>query len=252
MKAWCSICTYHTYIFVHPLLSPFVLPALLWNFLPFRSLTLHRFIVSNYYYYCLTNVRIERERQCEVFIWWGVLLCWIFYVPLRCCYLLRSALCIILEHCVRTYIPYSPTYSDIEKYCYRTYLFFVKECAHWECAIAYAIFKQSIRICTQTLCVNAGYLFNNYFDSSIRTRNRTWPPGLRVQNTYNGFYSFYIFAWKKSYDFSHYCCTLSESTIHMNVAKYKHLHLVVLTTPMKSEVDYPYVQRWRTIILPSL
>ena len=51
------------------------------------------------------------------------------------------------------------------------------------------------------------YLFNNYFDSSIRTRNRTRPPGLRVQNiAYNGFYSFYIFAWKKSYDFSHYCC----------------------------------------------
>ena len=35
--------------------------------------------------------------------------------------------------------------------------------------------------------------------------------------------------------------TLSESTIHMNVYKYKHLHLVVaLSLPMKSEVDYPY------------
>ena len=93
------------------------------------------------------------------------------------------------------------------------------------------------------MCVSAAYLFNNYFDSSIRTRNRTRPPGLRVQNTYNGFILFIFLPGRKSYDFSHYCCTLSESTIHMNVANYKHPFLVVLTIPMKSEVDYPYVQR---------
>ena len=142
----------YIYIFLYTRSSPLSFyPLSLWNFLPFRSLTLHRFIVSNYYYYnyYLTNVRIVRERLSEVFKWWGVFLCWIFYVPLRCCYLLRSALCIIFEHCVRTCIPYSPTYSNIEKYCYRTYLFFVTECVQWECAIECATYKPNILIYTQ-------------------------------------------------------------------------------------------------------
>lgn len=203
----------HTYIsilVVHPLLSPFLFTRSLMKFPSFSfSFTLRRFIVSNYYYYCLTNVRIERERQSDVFIWWGVFLCWIFYVPLRRCYLLRSALCIRFEHCVHTNSPYSPTYSDIEKYCYRTYLFFVKEQNAFENVQLNTSYSSNAGVYVhQSMDVSAGYLFNNYFDSSIRTRNRTWPPGLRVQNAYNGFYSFYIFAWKKSYDFSHYCCCI--------------------------------------------
>ena len=81
----------------------------------FVSFTLRRFIVSNYYYYCLTNVRIERERQSDVFIWWGVFLCWIFYVPLRRCYLLRSALCIRFEHCVHTDTFFTPQHIQISR-----------------------------------------------------------------------------------------------------------------------------------------
>ena len=152
-----------------------------------------------------------------------------------------------------TCIPYFPTYSNIEKYCYRSYLFFVTECVQWKCVIECATYKPNILLYTQKQCVNAKYLFNNYFDSSIRTRNRMWTPGLRVQNLQIMVFILFIFLpGRKSYDFSHYCCTLSESTIHMNVANYKHPFLVVLTIPMKSEVDYPYVQRWRTIVVSSL
>ena len=131
----CSVCTYISYIYRRiyiniyiyhtpaPLPFPFYPLSYKISFL-FVSFTLRRFIVSNYYYYCLTNVRIERERQSDVFIWWGVFLCWIFYVPLRRCYLLRSALCIRFKHCVQLdlypVLPY--IYSDIEKYIVISYL----------------------------------------------------------------------------------------------------------------------------------
>ena len=142
----------------------------------------------------------------DVFIWWGVFLCWIFYVPLRCCYLLRSALCIRFKHCVQLdlypELPY--IYSDIEKYIVISYLLIfhiMKEnemCRiNWECEIEYILLKQNKFICTWYMCVSAAYLFNNYFDSSIRTRNRTRPPGLRVQNTYNGFILFIYLPGRK-------------------------------------------------------
>ena len=95
------------------------------------------------------------------------------------------------------------------------------------------------------------YLFNNYFDSSIRTRNRTRPPGLRVQNiAYNGFYSFYIFAWKKSYDFSHYCCFVlcpraqyTRTSLSTDTSTYLSSHFCCINyTYKKSEVDYQYTK----------
>ena len=67
----------------------------------------------------------ERERRCEMCSYAEE--CFyveFFYVPLRCCYLLRSALCIRFKHCVQLdlypVLPY--IYSDIEKYIVISYL----------------------------------------------------------------------------------------------------------------------------------
>ena len=152
----CSVCTYISYIYLYiyiyhtpaPLPFPFYPLSYEISFL-FVSFTLRRFIVSNYYYYCLTNVRIERERQSDVFIWWGVFLCWIFYVPLRRCYLLRSALCIRFEHCVHTDTFFTPQHIQISRNIVIVLTYFRERAKYiWECAIEYVIFKLSRRICT--------------------------------------------------------------------------------------------------------
>ena len=126
MKARCVqyVHIIHIYVFVHPLLSPFLLPALLWSFLPFHSFTHCRFIVSN-----VRSVRLLLPYKCENWerkaIWCIHMVRSVSMLNFLCAFtmLLPFKVCFmhyIWTHCVHTYIPYSSTYSDIEKYCYRT------------------------------------------------------------------------------------------------------------------------------------
>ena len=152
MKAWCSICTYHIYIFIHPLFPPFLLPALPMKFPSFSfSYTSSFYSLQLLLLQLLPNKCENCERKAKRSVQMvrsvsmlNFLCAFTMLLPFKVCFMhyiwtLRSYLYSVLPYIFR----------DIEKYCYRTYLFFVTECVQWECAIECATYKPNILIYTQ-------------------------------------------------------------------------------------------------------